>query len=144
MQATGSLAVLVLRYSFGIINWHQEEIQKLDRKTRKMLTIHGQHHPTADTDHLYVPRKGGRGLMPVEGPYIAETLNLVEYVDSKEDPLIQIVRSHKHNTDSALLQTADTFKKYFQSETKQIRNIITQNIKGKLEGKRMHGQFPRS
>jgi hypothetical protein len=24
MQATGSLAVPVLRYSFGIINWHQE------------------------------------------------------------------------------------------------------------------------
>jgi hypothetical protein len=28
MQAIGSLAVPVLRYSFGIINWHQEEIQK--------------------------------------------------------------------------------------------------------------------
>jgi hypothetical protein len=41
MQAIGSLAIPVLRYSFGIINWHQEEIQKLDRKTRKMLTIHG-------------------------------------------------------------------------------------------------------
>jgi hypothetical protein len=40
MQGIGSLAVTVLRYSFGIINWHQEEIQKLDRKTRKILTIH--------------------------------------------------------------------------------------------------------
>jgi hypothetical protein len=35
MQAIGSLAVPVLRYSFGIINWHQEEIQKLDRKNKK-------------------------------------------------------------------------------------------------------------
>jgi hypothetical protein len=25
IQATGSLAVPVLRHSFGIINWHQEE-----------------------------------------------------------------------------------------------------------------------
>jgi hypothetical protein len=57
MQATGSLVVPVLRYSFGIINWHQEEIQKLDRKTRKMLTIYGQHHPRADIDRLHVPRK---------------------------------------------------------------------------------------
>jgi len=32
IQATGSLAVPVLRYSFGIINCHQEELQKLDRK----------------------------------------------------------------------------------------------------------------
>jgi len=45
IQATGSLAVPVLRYIFGIVNWNQEELQKLDRKTRKLLTIYGQHHP---------------------------------------------------------------------------------------------------
>jgi hypothetical protein len=99
-----------------------------------MLSIHGQHHPRADTDHLYVPKKeGGRGLMQVEGAYTAETLNLVKYVESKEDPLIQIVRTHHHYTNSAMLQTANKFKKYFQSEKKQIKNIITQNIKGKWE-----------
>ena len=53
IQAIGSLAVPVLRYSFGIVNWHQEELQKLDQKTRKLLTIHGQHHPKADVDRLY-------------------------------------------------------------------------------------------
>jgi hypothetical protein len=136
MQAIGSLAVPVLRHNFGIINWHQKEIQKLDRQTRKILTIHGQHHPRADIDHLYVPRKeGGRGLMQVEGAYIAETVNLVEYVENKEDPLIQIVRTHQHNTNSALLQTANKFKKSFQSATKQIKNIETQNLKEKWEEK---------
>jgi hypothetical protein len=80
----------------------------------------------------------------MEGAHTAETLNLVEYVESKEDPLIQIVRTHQHNTNSVLLQTANKFKKSFQSETKQIKNIITQNIKGKWGEKRMHGQFPHS
>ena len=28
IQAIGSLAVPVLRYSFGIVNWHQEELKK--------------------------------------------------------------------------------------------------------------------
>jgi hypothetical protein len=43
-------------------NWHEEEVQKLDRKIRKMLTVHEQHHPRADIDCLYVPKKeGGRG-----------------------------------------------------------------------------------
>jgi len=56
IQATGSLAVPVLIYSFGIIKWRQE-LQNLDRKMRKLLTIHGQHHPRADADHLYIPRK---------------------------------------------------------------------------------------
>jgi hypothetical protein len=143
MQATGSLAVPVLKYSFEIFNWYQEEI--LDRKTRKMPTVHGQHHPRLDIDWLCVPRKeGGRGLMQVEGAYIAEALNSVEYVEIKEDPLTQIVRTHQHNTKSALLQTANKFKKSFQIETKQMKNIITQKIEGKWEEKRMHRQFPRS
>jgi len=64
IPAIGSLAIPVLRYSFGIINWHQEELQKLYQKTRKLLTIHGQHHPKVDVDCLYFPRKqGGKSLM---------------------------------------------------------------------------------
>ena len=63
IQAIGSVVIPVLRHTFGIVNWHQE-LQKLDRKTRKLLTIHGQHHPKADVDRLYIPRKqGGRDLM---------------------------------------------------------------------------------
>jgi hypothetical protein len=48
----GELAVPVLRYSFYIINWRTEEIKKIDRKTRKMLTTYKMHHPKADIDRL--------------------------------------------------------------------------------------------
>ena len=75
-QTNGSLAVPVLRYSFEIINWHQEELQKVDRKTRKLLTIHGQHHPKENVDRLYAPRKqGGRSLMQLEAAYAVEIKN---------------------------------------------------------------------
>ena len=119
IHAIGSMAVTVLRYSFGIVNWHQEELQKLDRKTRKLLTIHGQQHPKADVDRLYVPRKqGGRGLKQLEAAHTVEITKLMEYVDRKEDPLIQIVRTHQHNTDSAVLQTARCLEAEVQRETK--------------------------
>jgi hypothetical protein len=52
MQASGTLPVPFLRYRFGI-NWPQEEIQKLDRKTRKILTIHGQHYPKAVITYMF-------------------------------------------------------------------------------------------
>jgi hypothetical protein len=79
--------------------WHQEEIQKLDRKTRQMLTIQGQHHPKSDIDRLYVPKKdGGSGLMQIERAYITEVIKLKEYVEHTDDPLMQIVRTHQHNT----------------------------------------------
>ena len=113
----GSLAVPVLRYSFGIINWHQEERQKLNRKTRKLLTIHGQHHPKTDVYRLYVSRKqGGRGLMQLEAAHVIEITKLVDYLDRKEDPLIQVVRTHQQNTNSAVLQTARCLKTEYRKK----------------------------
>jgi len=79
ITAIAALAVPVLRYSFGTINWRTEEIKKIDRKTRKMLTVYKMHHPTADIDRLYVKRKeGGRGLVPIESAYKAEIINITE------------------------------------------------------------------
>ena len=125
-----AVAVAVLRYSFGIVNWHQKELQKLDRKTRKLLTIHGQHQPKADVDRLYVPRKhGGRGLMLLEAAHAVEITKLVEYIDRKEDPLIHIVRTHQHNTDSAVLKTARCLKIEVQRETRKMKDSIAEKTK---------------
>jgi hypothetical protein len=82
ITATGAMAVPVLRYSFGIINWRIEEIKQIDRKTRKMLTLYKLHHPKADTDRLYVKRKeGGRGLVQVEAADKAEIINIALYLN---------------------------------------------------------------
>ena len=139
------MAVPVLRYSFGIVNWHQEELQKLDRKTRKILTIHGQHHPKADVDRLYIPRKqGGRGLMQLEAAHAVEIIKLVEYVDRKDEPLIQVVRTHQHNTDSAVVQTARCLRTEVQRETRNMKDSTADKTKERWHGKRMRGQLPRN
>jgi ferritin len=62
-------------------------------------------------------------------------MKLTEYVENEEDPLIQAIRTHQHQTNSTLLQTVKNIKKYFQSATKQIKNIIALNMKEKLEEK---------
>jgi len=95
-----------------------------------MLTIHGQRHTKADTDHLYVPRKqGGRGPRQLEEAYRVDITKLVEYVDRKEDPLIQIVRTHQHSINSAVLQTARHLKTAVQRGTKQIMDSIAEKTK---------------
>jgi hypothetical protein len=107
-----------------------------------MLTIHGQHHPKADIDGLYVPRKDeGRGLMQTEGAYITEVIKLKEYVEHTEDPLMQTVRTHQHNTTSTLFHTTTNLQKSLQSDTKQIKTTIARNLKERWEAKRLHGQF---
>ena len=58
VQTTGSMAVPVLRHSYGILNYRPEELQKLDRK---LPTFHRQYHPKAYVDRWGVARKqGGR------------------------------------------------------------------------------------
>jgi hypothetical protein len=36
----------------------------------------------------WVQRPGGRGLMQMDGAYTVDVIKLMEYVESKEDPLI--------------------------------------------------------
>jgi len=94
---------------------------------------------------LYVPRKqGGRGLMQLEAAHAVEITKLVEYVDRKEDPLIQVVRTHQHNTDSAVLQMARCLKTEIRKETRKMKDSIAEKIKERWHGKRMHGQLPRN
>ncbi|KAF2887644.1 hypothetical protein ILUMI_18529, partial [Ignelater luminosus] len=47
-----------LRNIIGVIlQTNDEEMQQLDRQTRKLLTMYKLHHPKADTDRFYVSRK---------------------------------------------------------------------------------------
>jgi hypothetical protein len=118
---------------------------KLDQKPRKLLTIHGHNHPKADVVRLYVPRKqGGRGLMQFEVVHAVEITKLVKYVDRKEDPLIQVVKTYQHNADSAGLQTARCLKTEVERETRNMKDIIAEKTKERWHGKRKHGQLPRN
>ena len=55
--AINTWTISVLRHGAGLINWNEEERHKLDRKTRKMMTIYGASHPKSDVDQIYVPRE---------------------------------------------------------------------------------------
>jgi len=67
--------------------------------------------------------------MQPEETYIPEIIKLQEYTDSKENPLIQIVRLHQHTTNSAMLQTARSLRTELQRGTRQTKDSTTQNTK---------------
>jgi len=82
--------------------------------------------------------------MQLEEAYAVEITKMVKYVDRKEDPLIQIVRTHQYNINSAVLQTAKCLKTKVQRGTRQIKESIAEKTKERWRGKRMHGQLPRN
>ena len=82
--------------------------------------------------------------MQLEAAHAVEITKLAEYVDRKEDPLIQVVTTHQHNNDSAVLQAARCLKTEVQKERRKIKESIVGKTKERWQGKRMHGQFPRN
>ena len=64
----------------------------MDRKTRKLLTMYGAHHPQADIDRLYLRRAdGGRGLIGIEDCVWMEQESLLRYIEQGTGKLILAV-----------------------------------------------------
>jgi len=76
-------AVPILKYSAGIVNWSLNELDDIDCKRRKLMTIHKGLHPKSDVHHLYLPRKsGGRGLLNIKQIVNVEKQALSHYISS--------------------------------------------------------------
>ena len=49
IKAVNTWAVALLRYGGGVIRWTKDELQNMDRKTRKMMTMNEELHPRSGT-----------------------------------------------------------------------------------------------
>ena len=66
-----------MRYGAGIVKWTKEELEKLDRQTRKIMTMNGALHPKSDVDRPYVvQQRGGRVLQSVLETILSEESSL--------------------------------------------------------------------
>ena len=59
-------AVSLLRYSAAFLEWIGTEFKQIDRRRRKVMTMHWVLNPKCDIARIYLSRKGGRGLISVE------------------------------------------------------------------------------
>lgn len=129
IKAINTWAVSLFRYGSGVVEWNKQDLEKIDRKTRKLMTMHGALHPRADVDRLYVKREeGGRGLMSVEEVVKYEEHSLKEYVEKQSGDIMAYIR----NSREALMGSSQDLK-----EGQGLRRL--EGWKGKI----MHGQHCR-
>ena len=57
IMALNTWAVSILRYGPGIFKWNKNELQEMDRKIRKFMTMNKELYPRSDVARLYVSRK---------------------------------------------------------------------------------------
>ena len=64
-------------------------MEQLERRTRKLMTMHSDLHPKSNVDRLYLPRKDrGRGLFGVEDTVQIATASLQRYVRCSTERLL--------------------------------------------------------
>ena len=99
ITAINQLAIPTVTYGFGIVNWPQHNINNLDIKTRKLLTLHKVIYRNNCLDRLYLPRnEGGMGLIELNTAFRSTIVSLGQYLISHKDPLMKLVANqHKNN-----------------------------------------------
>ena len=89
VKGINTWAISLLRYSAAFLDWTKAEVEQLDRRTRKLMTMHNALHPKRNVDRLYLPRKdGGRGLLGVEDTVHIATASLQRYVRKSTERLL--------------------------------------------------------
>ena len=123
-------AIGVIRYSAGIIEWRKEDLQKLDRKTRKILTMNRKLHPRSSVARLYLKRKeGGRGMISVEECVEAESKGLFDYLEQSHEDLLVFARNEE------VLKEDESKIAY--------KNRVREENHNKWKTKPLHGQYMR-
>ena len=132
-MAMNTWAVSLMRYGAGIIKWNVAELDEMDRKTRKIMTMNKEFHPKSDVDRLYVTRsKGGRGLIGCKSCVVTEENSLGWYVRNHDEPLLIAVKDSNTIPLCQESMKPNEFKKLKQKE-----RINT------WKDKAMHGQYLR-
>ena len=99
ITAINQLAIPVVTYGFGIIDWPQYELDILDVKTRKTLTLHKVTYRHQCLDRIYLPRsEGGLGLIEIDHAYRASIVSLGQYLKSSEEENMKMVEQQHSDT----------------------------------------------
>ena len=82
-------AISLLSYSAAFLDWTGTELEQVDRRTRKSITMHWALNPKSDVARIYLYRKeGGRGLTSAEDTVKLAILGLERYALISEKGLL--------------------------------------------------------
>ena len=77
----GNTVKAINTYNGGIVDWTKENIEYIDRKTMKLMTINKALHQRGCVARLYIPRElGGKGMQRIESCINIERRTLGQYL----------------------------------------------------------------
>ena len=134
VTAHNTFAVPILTPTFGILSWTKEELEHIDVKTRKLLTLSGSFHRNGDVDRLYWYRsEGGRGLNSIHDTYTTRIVALGIHIDemSHKNKYLNLVKIHE--VESIMRQSAELQESYDEEFIEVTPRPPSAKIKSKIK-----------
>ena len=93
-KAINTWAVSVMRHSATFLGCPRLQLQEIDRRIRKLLTMHNGFHPKSNIDWLYLSRElGCRGFTEVQDTVERAILGLRNYQGNSKEKLFTAART---------------------------------------------------
>ena len=84
--AHNAFATPVITPTIGILDWTIQEIKDIDIRTRKILSVTGNFHPSSDVDRLYTGQNiGGRGLRSCQRLFTSRIIVLKQHLHCNKE-----------------------------------------------------------
>ena len=154
IKAINTWAMPSLTYGYGVIKWSVTDLETIDTRTRKLLTMNSMFHKKSDITRLYMQRsEGGRGLLSASQQYKKAIINLAHHIENSKDKYIKIVKEWDAKESDSIMKKAQKYAEELnlnlddlKSKTKlQCKSTIKEaslgKLKEKLRAKPLHGQF---
>ena len=97
MTAINEYVTPVITYTFGVVNWTEQDIKEIDIHVRKSLNMNKMFEIKSDIDRLYTTRKmGGRGLISVWDCFKCTNIRLAHFLrGTKNEKLLKCAEFDK-------------------------------------------------
>ena len=104
--AIKTLAIPVITYSCGIVDWFQVELNQLDITTRKMFHAHKSIYKGQYISRMYTKRtEGGMGMTEIDAIYKKEIVGIGKYLETNQNIFMQWVLEHERNMPATISVT---------------------------------------
>ena len=121
-------AISLLRYSVAFLDWAGAELEQMDRRTRKLMTMHGALNPKSDVARIYLSRKEGwRGLISVEDTVKLAFPGFERYVLTSEERLLIAGRrvDGDYKQHLGMIESVKEFKEKRRNEQSDVLKQVT-------------------
>ena len=137
----------IISYSFGVVNWLEDELKQCDINIRKMLHMYRMMHIKNDVDRLYGPREsGGRGLISIWDSYKTSIVRITHAVQNSECEVLQAcfkldqTKLHSYSKKAQKYESESPIElpeKFFEKPVLQQARIKAALTKKNLQTKRI-------